>query len=107
MEAQNENAGTILAEGNLVKVDWEATLTCLKGNDILDGAVWTLGSEDEPEYLNPRQLALMLNCSLKSVVNWTQVRRVPGQRKIGRLWRYNRIEVEKALLRGQFLISSK
>ena len=57
----------------------------------------------EPEYYTPRELSRKLNVSLKWVTNRTQKRQVPGQTKIGHIWRYKKIEVEKGLLSGRFL----
>lgn len=59
------------------------------------------------EYLTPQELAAMLNMSLKWVVKHTQLHRIPGQTKMGRLWRYRRTEVEKRLLSGIFLLDSR
>ncbi|MFC1584630.1 helix-turn-helix transcriptional regulator [Fibrobacterota bacterium] len=56
------------------------------------------------EYLNAHELAHKLNMSLKWVVKHTQTRRIPGQIKVGRLWRYRKQDIEKALLKGQFLL---
>ena len=58
--------------------------------------------QNEREYLSSEQLAHKLNVSLKFIRK--HVRRVPGYRKIGRLVRFNRLEVEKALLRESFLL---
>ena len=56
-------------------------------------------------FLTPRQMANILNMSLKWVVKQTQERRMPGQTKIGRLWRYHISEVEDRLnAGGQFLL---
>ncbi len=52
----------------------------------------------------PKELAAKLNMSLKWVVKMTQAHRMPGQIKIGRLWRYRRADVEKRLLAGDFLL---
>jgi excisionase family DNA binding protein len=57
----------------------------------------------EPEFYSPRELAQKLNMSRKWVVKHTQARRIPGQVKCGGRWRYRRIDVEKALLSGNFL----
>jgi excisionase family DNA binding protein len=57
----------------------------------------------EPEYLDAPQLAAKLNVSLKSVINWTQARRLPFV-KMGRVNRYPRNEIEKRLLSGRLLI---
>jgi excisionase family DNA binding protein len=57
----------------------------------------------EKEYLTAAELAAKLNVSLKSVINWTQARRLPII-KMGRVNRYPRVEIEKRLLAGQLLI---
>jgi hypothetical protein len=57
----------------------------------------------DSDFYKPEDLAIKLNCSLKSVRTWTQAHRVPGQRKIGRVWRYYKPEIEKAILRENFL----
>ncbi|MBN1578744.1 MAG: helix-turn-helix domain-containing protein [Chitinispirillaceae bacterium] len=60
------------------------------------------------EYLTARELALLLNVSQKFIQSQTQARRIPGQIKVGRVWRYNRAEVEKSMLKGgQFLLTQK
>ena len=59
------------------------------------------------DFLTPRELADKIKMSVKWVVTQTQARRVPGQIKIGRLWRYRLTEVEKRLLAGQFLHEKK
>jgi hypothetical protein len=58
----------------------------------------------KPDYLTPEDLAFKLAMSLKWVQTNTQLRRIPGQTKIGRLWRYRRDEVERRLLSGAFLL---
>jgi predicted DNA-binding transcriptional regulator AlpA len=60
-----------------------------------------------PDYLTPKELAVKIGMSHKFVVCQTQARRVPGQVKIGRLWRYRRVEVEKRLLSGEFLLKKE
>jgi hypothetical protein len=60
----------------------------------------------EKEFFTAPELAAKLNVSLKSVVNWTQARRLPVI-KMGRVNRYPRIEIEKRLLSGQLLIDKK
>ena len=57
----------------------------------------------DPEYLSAPELAEKLNVSLKSVINWTQARRLPCI-KMGRINRYPRVEIEKRLLSGRLLI---
>ncbi len=56
----------------------------------------------EPDYLTAPELATKLNVSLKSVINWTQARRLPVI-KMGRVNRYPRVEIEKRLLSGSLL----
>lgn len=63
---------------------------------------------EKPDLYTPKELASRLNVSLKFIQSQTQAQRVPGQVKVGRLWRYNRAEVEKAVLMGgQFLKQKK
>ena len=57
----------------------------------------------EPDFLTAPELAAKLNVSLKSVINWTQARRLPVI-KMGRVNRYPRIEIEKRLLSGRLLL---
>ena len=57
----------------------------------------------EPEYITPEQLSAKLQVARKTIKNWTQARRIPGQLKCGGRWRYRRIDVEKALLSGNLL----
>ena len=59
------------------------------------------------EYLTPRELADKLAVSLRFIEDNTMAKKIPGQIKIGRLWRYKITEVEKALLRGTFLIEKQ
>ena len=61
-------------------------------------------SPQEPEFLTAPELAVKLNVSLKSVINWTQARRLPVI-KMGRINRYPRIEIEKRLLTGSLLLN--
>jgi len=42
----------------------------------------------ENEYYTPVELAVKFNVSIKSIRTWTQLRKIPGQVKIGRIWRY-------------------
>lgn len=64
---------------------------------ILDGV--------EPgSLLTPRQLAQRLNISLKWVEKHTQERRIPGQVKVGRVWRYEWVEIEKRIVAGKILL---
>jgi hypothetical protein len=54
--------------------------------------------------LTPRELAFRLSMSLKWVEKQTQARRIPGQTKIGRVWRYDWIAIEKRLVSGTLLL---
>ena len=63
--------------------------------------------QENPDCLTPKELAGKLNMSLKWVVKHTQARNIPGQVKLGGLWRYRRNEVEKRLLGTQFLLENK
>lgn len=55
---------------------------------------------DSPDRPNLTALGLMrwLNVGEKWVSNHTQDRRIPGARKIGRFWRYERAAIELQLL---------
>lgn len=57
----------------------------------------------EPEYMTPDQLSAKLQVARKTIKNWTQARRVPGQILCGGRWRFSRNEIEKAILRGELL----
>ena len=57
----------------------------------------------ESDFLTAPELAAKLNVSLKSIVNWTQARRLPCI-KMGRVNRYPRVEIEKRLLSGNLLL---
>ena len=56
------------------------------------------------DFLTPQEVASKLGMSVKWVTKQTQARRMPGQIKVGRLWRYRRTDVEKRLLAGSFLL---
>jgi hypothetical protein len=60
----------------------------------------------EPDFLTALELAVKLNVSLKSIINWTQAHRLPII-KMGRINRYPRIEIEKRLLSGSLLLDKK
>jgi excisionase family DNA binding protein len=60
----------------------------------------------EPEYLTGKQLAGKLNVSLKAIIKWTALKRLPAC-KMGRIWRYPRREIEKRLLTGNLLYDKK
>jgi len=57
----------------------------------------------EPEYITPEQLSAKLQVARKTIKNWTQARRIPGQILCGGRWRFSRVEIEKAILRGELL----
>lgn len=57
--------------------------------------------------MSPPELASLLGISKKWVEAHTQERRIPGQVKVGRLWRYNREEVLKRLLSGNPFLLEK
>lgn len=61
------------------------------------------GSIDEV-LLTPRELANRLHISLKWVEKQTQNRRIPGQVKVGRVWRYSWVEIQRRMLSGQILL---
>jgi hypothetical protein len=57
----------------------------------------------EPEFLTPEQLSVKLQVARKTIKKWTQAHRIQGQLKCGGRWRYRRLDIEKAILRGEFL----
>jgi hypothetical protein len=57
----------------------------------------------EPEFLTPEQLSIKLQLARKTIKKWTLARRIPGQIKCGGRWRYSRLAIEKAILRGELL----
>jgi hypothetical protein len=59
-------------------------------------------SPHQPDFLTAPELAAKLNVSLKSIVNWTQARRLPII-KMGRINRYPWQEIQKRLLSGNLL----
>lgn len=58
----------------------------------------------ESEFLTVEDLARKLNMSAKFIRRHVQTRRLPGLKKIGRMVRFERRAVEKALLREEFLL---
>ena len=60
-------------------------------------------SLSEQEYYTPDELCSKLKLARKTIKKWTLARRIPGQVKCGGRWRYNRIAIEKALVRGELL----
>lgn len=61
---------------------------------------------DNPEsaYFTPAGLAVHVSMSEKWVEKHTAARRIPGQTKMGRAWRYDKVAVQRALLAGQLLL---
>lgn len=64
-------------------------------------------NESNKEFLNAHELAEKLGMSTKFIAKQTARRRIPGATKVGRVWRYRLIEIEKRLLTGRFLLDSK
>ena len=60
----------------------------------------------ESEYLDTPQLATMLNVSVKAIIKWREECRIPGAIKFGRVWRFNKREIQKRLLSGNFLLDN-
>ena len=58
---------------------------------------------DEPEFFTPEQLSAKFQLARKTIKKWTIARRIPGQIKFGGRWRYSRLAIEKAILRGELL----
>lgn len=62
-----------------------------------------LDSPDRPN-LTRRGLERFLNVGQRWVERNTAARRIPGQHRCGREWRYKRADIEKAQLSGQVLL---
>lgn len=63
--------------------------------------------QSEEPLLTPQELAAKLNISLKWVETHTQERRIPGQVKVGRVWRYDWLEIRRRMFSGQVLLNPK
>jgi hypothetical protein len=59
--------------------------------------------KEASEYYTPDELACKMNLARKTIKKWTLARRIPGQVKCGGRWRYSRLAIEKAILRGELL----
>lgn len=56
------------------------------------------------DVLTAKELSEMLKVSRKFVEKHTAAGEIPGQVKVGRVWRYSRIAIQRALRQGgQFL----
>lgn len=64
-------------------------------------------SRIRPEYLTPQEVAAKFRMSLKWVVKYTQLHRIPGQIKVGGRWRYRLEDVEDAIVGGFLLLPPK
>lgn len=58
----------------------------------------------ESVLLTPDELSDILHVSRKFVEKYIAAKRLPGAIKIGRVWRFNKLEVEKRLNAGEFLL---
>jgi excisionase family DNA binding protein len=59
------------------------------------------------ELLTADELAKMLKVSRRFIEVNTGKGLIPGQVKVGRLWRYRKAIIQRALIGGQFLIKGK
>jgi excisionase family DNA binding protein len=59
------------------------------------------------ELLTADELAKMLKVSRRFIEVNTGAGRIPGQIKVGRLWRYRKTVIQRALIGAQFLIKGK
>ena len=60
----------------------------------------------EPEFFTPDELAVKLSMSRKFIEKHIGSRRLPGMIRIGRHWRFRRVEVERQLSTGSFLLEN-
>lgn len=58
----------------------------------------------ESEFFDSNQLAVYLNISKKAIIRWRNQGRIPGACRISNRWRFRKIEVEKRLINGIFLL---
>jgi len=58
----------------------------------------------EREFYSGKELAVKLGASTRVIEKWRYEGRIPGQVKIGGMWRYRIVDVEKRLLNGDFLL---
>lgn len=70
----------------------------------MEAKVYFVPAKEEGEYYTPVELAKKLNVSRKFIVKHTMRRAIPGQIKIGRIWRYRKTTVQEALDSSSFLI---
>lgn len=61
-------------------------------------------ADGRPAFLTPEELAAFLKVPPRWVEKQTQARRLPGQTKVGRYWRYRRADIEKQILTGEILL---
>lgn len=61
----------------------------------------------QSEFLTPQELAGMLNVSQKFIDKHIATKRIPGAVRVGRLWRFKRIDIEKRLAIGELLLPEK
>jgi excisionase family DNA binding protein len=60
----------------------------------------------EPGFFTPEQLAAYMQVPLRSIRKWAMERRIVGQVKVGRLWRFRRADIERAALPGNNILLS-
>ena len=52
----------------------------------------TTSADSEPPVLNPNQVAIMLQCHVKTVLRLAQTGKLPAFR-VGKLWRFSRLAI--------------
>lgn len=60
--------------------------------------------KQEAEYYTPDELKTKVAMSKKWVETHTQAGRIPGQKQMGRAWRYEKTAIHAALASGQLLL---
>ena len=58
--------------------------------------------QQKVEWMNTKQIAAHLGVSKETLYRWIKAEKIPKHR-IGKLWKFNPIEVDKALKRGDLL----
>lgn len=62
---------------------------------------------ENQEYFSPGELAEYLNVSKKFIDKHIATKRLPGAVRVGRLWRFKKIDIEKRLAIGELLLPEK
>jgi len=76
--------------------------TCLYNENSYPGR-WSENENMEKEFYTTEDITNKLGVPIKTFRKWVEKGIVPGQIKVGHLWKFRITEIEKALLRPTFL----